>query len=615
MNNDRLTQIAKRLRYEILVATTKAGSGHPTSCLSSVELMTALFFNGTFRANLDEPNFPNNDRLIFSKGHAAPLLYALYLIAGKITQEDFYQLRQLNSNLEGHPTMNFPYTEVPTGSLGQGLSVGVGMAINAKYLDKLPYKTYVLLGDSELAEGSNYEAMQLASFYQLNNLIAIVDVNRLGQRGQTMIGHDMTQYQERWQSFGWNTQVVGNGHDFNQLNQALGNITNSNNEPTVILARTYKGAGIDFLQDQPGWHGKVLNQEQLKTAINLLGLIDKEITQTPALPLDIFTTESIDQPQSIIPRDQYEVEQLISPRQAYGDGLIDLASKPDIVVLDAEVSNSTYSESFASQVPNRFFEMFIAEQNMVSTALGLARRGKKPFISTFGAFYSRSADQLRMVQYTDLPLVCVGTHAGISIGADGSSQMALEDISLFRNLQNSTVLYHADAQSARWMVNHSYNLSGITYLRLTRNNLPVIYDSNEEFLPGQSKVVRQSANDQVTVFAVGITLHEAISAYNFLQTQGINIRIVDLYSIKPLDIDVIKWAATQTQHVIVVEDHFPQGGVGEAVAITLANNSISTQFRHLSVNVRPHSGTTQELLQLAQIDSSSIIKSVLEFVS
>jgi len=614
MNNDRLTQIAKRLRYEILVATTKAGSGHPTSCLSSVELMTALFFNGTFRANLDEPNFPNNDRLIFSKGHAAPLLYALYLIAGKITQEDFYQLRQLNSNLEGHPTMNFPYTEVPTGSLGQGLSVGVGMAINAKYLDKLPYKTYVLLGDSELAEGSNYEAMQLASFYQLNNLIAIVDVNRLGQRGQTMIGHDMTQYQERWQSFGWNTQVVGNGHDFNQLNQAFNNLSNSANEPTVILARTYKGAGIDFLQDQPGWHGKVLNQEQLEKAINLLGLIDKTITQTPVLPSSINTPEIIEQSKLIIPKDQYQLDQSISPRQAYGDGLLDLSSKSDLIVLDAEVSNSTYSESFGVSFPNRFFEMFIAEQNMVSIAMGLARRGKKPFISTFGAFYSRAADQLRMAQYTSLPLVCVGTHAGISIGADGSSQMALEDISLFRSLRNSTVLYPADAQSARWMVNHSYNLSHITYLRLTRNNLPVIYNSDEEFFPGQSKVIRQSTNDQVTVFATGITLHEAIGAYNILKNQGIEIRVVDLYSIKPLDIEVIKWAATQTRHLIVVEDHYAQGGIGEAVSASLASNSISTKFKHLSVDIMPHSGTTQELLNLAQIDSLSIVKAVQEFV-
>jgi transketolase len=605
MNN--LEDIAKLIRYYSLIMSTEAGSGHPTSSLSAADLMTGLLFGGTFRYDLDTPQNPNNDRLIFSKGHASPLFYSLWAATGKVSEQELMTFRKFNSNLEGHPTREFRYTEAATGSLGQGLSIGVGMALNGKYIDKLPYRTYVLLGDSEMAEGSQWEAMELAAYYKLDNLIGIVDVNRLGQRGETMYGHNLSVYKDRIAAFGWETIVI-DGHYMPQILTAYRQALSAKDRPVMIIAKTIKGKGISFIEDKNGWHGKALKKDDLARALEELGPVDKTVTGTIDKPEDLRPIEMF--PSKAQPA-SYSAEKKVATRHAYGAALERILPEfPSMVVLDAEVSNSTYSDIFKAKYPERFFEMFIAEQNMVGTALGLALRDKTPFISTFAAFLSRAFDQIRMSQYSNANIKFCGSHAGVSIGEDGSSQMGLEDIALFRTLLNSVVLYPSDAVSTEKLVFEMARHKGISYLRTTRKETPIIYRDDEVFRIGGSKLLKSNKADLAVIVAAGITVHEALKAYDELKKQSILVRVIDLYSIKPIDETALISAALDTGAVITVEDHFSAGGLGEAVMSTLAGTHIP--IYSLAVRRMPRSGKPAELLDYEEISAMAIVKQTKE---
>ncbi len=637
MKLEELEQLSKLMRYWVLKMTTESGSGHPTSCLSSVELMIGLMFGGFFRFKIQDSRFENNDRLIFSKGHAAPLLYALWAGAkdSSITEQDLMSLRKFDSPLEGHPTRRFAYTEVATGSLGQGLSVGVGMALNAK-LNKLPYRTFVLLGDSEMAEGSNWEAIQLAKHYKLDNLMGIIDVNRLGQRGQTMYGHDVVAYKRRLKGFGWQTYTV-DGHDLEQILSVYKQAMKIKGRPVMVIAKTVKGKGVSFLEDKNGWHGKALSKTELDQAMKELGEVNTEIRGILMKPEEV--EQSKKQKKAVVEVDD-DYGQPLATRKAYGHALVKLApAYPQMVVLDAEVSNSTYSQEFKQAYPQRFLEMFIAEQNMVGTAVGLALRGKIPMVSTFAAFFTRAVDQIRVAQYSEVNVNFVGSHGGVSIGEDGPTQMGLEDLSIFRSILGSTVLYAADHVSEEQLVKAMIEQPGICYMRTTRMDTPSLYQPDEEFKIGGSMVVKQSKEDQVTVMGAGVTLYEALKAYEELLKEGIKVRVIDLYSIKPLDVETLKKAAEETKAMITVEDHFAEGGMGEAVASGLRHpggtpmlqrrtDRISSQgdsiaslqndgrypIYSLAVRKMPRSGKPEELLAYEEIDSGAIVKKVKEII-
>ncbi len=623
----KLEKIAQLARYYILISTTSAGSGHPTSSLSATELMVTLMFGGILRFDLENPKNPNNDRLIFSKGHAAPLFYSLYAAAGKVTEEEMKTLRKFGSSLEGHPTPEFKYTEAATGSLGQGLSIGVGMALNAKYIDKLPYRTYVLLGDSEMAEGSQWEAIQIAAYYKLDNLIGILDVNRLGQRGETMYGHKLEEYQKRISSFGWETIIVENGHSTENILKAYKKAQKIKGNPTMIIAKTLKGKGISFLEDKDGWHGKALSAEDLIKALKELGSIDKLLRgyihkpQKAHIKNEKFLPtgrQGKNKNNNLISKIEYEKNNLIATRKAYGDALVRIFPKfPEMVVLDGEVSNSTYAEIFKKQYPERFFEMYIAEQNMVGSALGLSMREKIPFVSTFAAFFSRAFDQIRMSQYSNSNIKFVGSHAGVSIGEDGASQMGLEDIAMFRTLRDSVVLYPSDAISTEKLVEEAARHQGNVYIRTTRKETPIIYDYKDEFKIGGSKVFHfnniyyHSDNRygvKIAILAAGITLHEALSAQKELLKEKIKTIVVDCYSIKPIDKKTLKKFAKAVKAFIVVEDHYPEGGIAEAVRSTLFDTKIP--IHSLTVRKIPRSGKSEELLDYEGISKNAIIKKV-----
>ena len=610
MSNNTIEQLAKQIRYWILISTTKAGSGHPSSSLSAVELMAVLYFGGFLKYDLANPDYHNNDRVIFSKGHAAPLLYALYAAAGKVSGDELKTLRQFNSRLEGHPTSAFPYTEAATGSLGQGLSVGIGMSLNAK-IDKLPYRTYVLLGDSEMAEGSIWEAIQLAAHYKLDNLVGIIDVNGLGQRGQTMYGRNAGAFAKRIGSFGWQTIVI-DGHSVDQIIKAYQRASLVKNKPVMIIAKTVKGKGISFIENKNGWHGKTLSDKQLSQALNELGPVNLRQLGKLSKPKKIRPVYTKIKIKKVV--DNYR--EPLATRKAYGQALVKLYPRfPNLVVLDAEVSNSTYAQTFKNAYPEKFFEMFIAEQNMVGVAVGLAARGKIPFISTFAAFFTRAFDQIRMAQYSGRGAYInfVGSHAGTSIGEDGSSQMGLEDIAMFRSVLDSVVFYPCDHVSDEKLVELSMRHNGICYLRTTRSELPNIYKSSEKFELGGSKILKRSTKDRVTVVAAGITLHEALAAYDELQKENIAIRVIDLYSIKPIDIKTLKKAAKETKAIIVVEDHFEQGGIGEAVRTALQD--VEAVIHSLAVRKMPKSGRPQQLLAYENIDRKAIIRKVKQSLS
>ncbi|MDX9715058.1 MAG: transketolase [Dissulfurispiraceae bacterium] len=604
-DKQKIEDIARLLRHFIIASTTEAGSGHPTSSLSAVELMAVLFFNGYFRFDSQNPDMPNNDRLIFSKGHASPLFYSLWLAAGQLTETELMTMRRFGSRLEGHPTPAFAFTEAATGSLGQGLSIGVGMALNAKYIDNLPYRTFVLLGDSEMAEGSQWEALQLASYYRLGNLIGILDVNRLGQRGQTMLGHNTAVYEKRIASFGWETIVI-DGHSIDEIKEAYSHIGDAPDTPLMIIARTLKGKGVSIFENRGEWHGKPLKKDDADTAIKEIGIVDKSLRLDISVPSYIKPAAEMRIPFDNI---NYNPDQKVATRYAYGKALSRIASSyPEMIVLDAEVGNSTYAELFKEKYPNRFFEMFVAEQNMVGTALGLSKRGKIPFVSSFAAFLTRTFDQIRMARYSDANIKFCGSHAGVSIGEDGASQMGLEDIAMFRTLLDSVVLYPSDAVSAERLVETAAKHSGIVYLRTTRKDTPVIYTADDEFSIGGSMVVRQSDKDAASVVGAGITLHEALAAYDVLKSEGIKIRVIDLYSIKPVDVETLTKAAEDTGLIITVEDHYAEGGLGEAVRSALSGSR--TEIHSLAVTKMPKSGSPEELLEYEGISASAIINKV-----
>jgi transketolase len=602
-----LEKIARLIRYYILLSTTEAGSGHPTSGLSATELMTGLLFGGIFRFDLDKPNHPNNDRLIFSKGHATPLFYALWAAAGRLGEQDLKTYRKFGSVLEGHPTVAFQYTEAATGSLGQGLSIGVGEALNAKYVDRLPYRTYVLLGDSEMAEGSQWEAVQIAAHYKLDNLIGIIDVNRLGQRGETMYGCDLGAYEKRVSAFGWDTIVI-DGHNLKEVLGAYDKAMQIRDKPIMIIAGTIKGKGISFLEDKNGWHGKALNRGEFQTALGELGAVDMSVIGEISRPEDQRAEKKAPVEAEMI---VYDKDKPFATREAYGRALKRLFPQfPDMVVLDGEVSNSTYSEIFREAYPERFFEMYIAEQNMAGAALGFARRGKVPFVSTFAAFFARAFDQIRMSQYSRANIKFCGSHAGVSIGEDGPSQMGLEDIAMFRTIKDCAVLYPSDAVTTEKLVEAAARHKGMVYIRTTRMKTPILYDNDEQFAIGGSKVVRRSDADTITIVAAGVTLHEAIKAYEELMKENIAVRIIDLYSIKPLDEATLREAARATRAIITVEDNAPEGGIGEAVSSALRGTAVHS----LAVRRMPKSGKPEELLLFEEISKEAILKKVRELL-
>jgi len=599
-------ELGQQLRVDSVRSSTSAGSGHPTSSMSAADLL-AVLVSRHLRYDWDNPGNPGNDHLIFSKGHASPLLYSVFKAAGVVSDEELMTgYRRFGSRLEGHPTPVLPWVDVATGSLGQGLPDGVGVALAGKYLDELPYRVWVLCGDSEMAEGSMWEAIDKASYYKLANLIAIIDVNRLGQRGPTELGWDTEAYRRRVTAFGARAVVI-DGHDVGAIDQALTQAGDlSGEQPTVILARTIKGRGFSEVEDREGWHGKPLPPEMAERAVTELGGERHLLVRGP-VPGEATPRRAVNGDAEVkLPA--YDRGQKVATRKAYGDALAALGARPDIVAMDGEVSNSTYASEFAKAYPERYFEMFIAEQQMVAAAAGVGVRGYRPFASTFAAFLSRAYDFIRMAAISQASICLSGSHAGVEIGADGPSQMALEDLAMLRAVHGSTVLYPSDATSAATLVAAMADLDGISYLRTTRGAYPVLYDAGESFPVGGSKVLRSSGEDQVTLVGAGVTLHECLAAADQLARDGISARVIDLYSVKPADTATLTGAAAATGgRLVIAEDHHPEGGLGSAVldALTDAGRT-ELDIAHLAVREMPGSGTTGELLAAAGIDAAHI---------
>jgi transketolase len=598
-------KLAQLLRYYSITSTTAAGSGHPTSCLSAADLMAVLMYEGYFRYDTENKENIWNDRLIFSKGHAAPLFYALWAVGGAYPVEKLQTLRLLESELEGHPTMRFPYTEVPTGSLGQGLSVGLGMALHAKNFAKSDARVFVLLGDSEMAEGSGWEAMQLAAYHKATNLIGIIDANRLGQRGETMYGHNLASYEQKAEAFGWFPLVI-DGHNLDQIRGAYKVATASHEKPVLIIAKTFKGHGCISLSDKEGKHGTAVKKEDLTAILAELGEVDINLRGHITPPSKI---ESLKKFVNDYESATYSMDQLVATREAYGHTIGLLAqSDPNIVVLDAETSNSTFADAVKKATPDQFLEMYIAEQNMVGVGVGLARRGMSVFVSSFAAFLSRAFDQIRMAGLGLSTLKIVGSHAGVSIGEDGASQMALEDIAMMRAVWGSTVLYPSDAASTAKLIENMTYQQTLCYLRTTRAKTPTIYGPDETFTIGGCKIhgEKKGAKDAV-IIAAGITLHEALKAQKKLLEQGKKITVVDLYSVKPLDTKTLDEVCKGAKKVVTVEDHYPEGGIGEAVRSAV---KIDGEFVSLAVRKMPQSGKPDELLTYVEIDTKAIVQAV-----
>lgn len=602
--------LAAQLRADSIRSTTAAGSGHPTSGMSAADLMAVLLAD-YLHYDFDAPHDLRNDRLIFSKGHAAPLLYAMYKAAGAITDAELLSLRKFGSRFQGHPTPALPWVDVATGSLGQGLPTGVGMAYSGKHLDKLPFKVWVLLGDSEMAEGSIYEALQLGGYYGLDNLIAIIDMNRLGQRGATMLEWNGGAYAERARAFGWHAIEV-DGHDVNAINAAYAEAASgASGKPVCIVAKTEKGGGVSFLANHDGWHGKALPAADAEKALAELGnpagnLIFKPKAPRPGTPA-VLGAEATFQPP------QYEVGAKAATREAYGDALKALgAAKPNVIALDGEVSNSTYADKFKKAFPERFIETYIAEQQLVSAAVGIQALQKIPFVSSFAAFFTRAYDQIRMAAISQANIRIVGSHAGVSIGEDGPSQMALEDLAMMRAIHGSTVLYPSCATTTVHLTAQLATRTGVSYMRTTREKTPVIYGPDEKFPIGGSKVLRQSDADVAVIIAAGITLHESLKAYDLLSKEGIAVRIIDLYSVKPVDAETLKKAAAECRgQLVVVEDHWPEGGLADAVLEAFDGSSgAHPSITRLAVRSMPGSGKPDELVDAAGISARSIVAAI-----
>jgi transketolase len=605
---------ATRLRIHSIRATTAAGSGHPTSCCSAADLVAALFFD-VMRFRPDQPTAPDNDRLILSKGHAAPLLYAAWAEAGVLEPEALLTLRRLESDLEGHPTPRLPFVEAATGSLGQGLSVGAGMAL-ARKLDGTSATIFVVLGDGECAEGNVWEAAAIAGHYRLDNLVAVVDVNRLGQSQPTMLEHDLRAYGGRFKAFGWRTVLI-DGHDMAQVVRALRKARQPSGVPVAVIARTIKGKGIPGIEDLDGWHGKALDEDAAGKAVAALEARMHGAKLPKIRPPQERSPRAAT---SVVSHDGFSVSShakgtMIATRQSYGDALAKLGLiDPAVVALDGDVKNSTYAERFKEACPERFVEAFIAEQNMVAAGVGLAASGKIPFVSTFACFLTRAFDQIRMAAISRANLKLCGSHSGVSIGEDGPSQMGLEDLAMFRAIPGSVILYPSDAVSTERCVELAARTRGIVYIRTTRPKTPVLYGPDEAFTVGGLKVVRQSENDRVTVVTAGVTLHEALKAWEELGGQGISIRVIDLYSVKPLDRDGLLTAARATGgRLITVEDHYAQGGLGEAVLEAVVGEAIRVE--KLAVTELPRSGPADALLDRYGINARHIADRVRNVVA
>src|SRR5438270_2143474 len=600
-------ELARQLRIDSIRCSTAAGSGHPTSSLSAADLI-AVLLAGHLRYDFGQPDNPANDHLIFSKGHASPLVYAMFKAAGAITDDELMTFRRLGSRLEGHPTPILPWVDVATGSLGQGLPIGVGVALAGKRVLGAPFHVWVLVGDSETAEGSIWEAFDHAGHEGLANLTAIIDVNRLGQRGPTELEWDMGAYAARVRAFGIDPIVI-DGHDLAEIDDAYARARGAA-RPTAILARTVKGKGVSFLENKEGWHGKALDPEQAKQAIAELGGETRSRTVSVAKP-ERWERPSMQRSGSLALKTYTEP---IATRKAYGEALAALgAARKDVVVLDAEVSNSTHAEDFKKTAPERFFEMYIAEQQMVAAAVGMQVVDLVPFASTFAAFFTRAYDFIRMAAISRAQLRLVGSHAGVSIGEDGPSQMGLEDLAMMRAVFGSTVLYPSDGNQTAKLVAQMADRTGISYIRTTREKTPVIYGPKDEFPIGGSKVVRGGSDkDRVAIAAAGITLHEAIKAHEVLEQQGIAVRVIDLYSLKPIDADALAHAAEATGgRLVVVEDHWVEGGIGDAVLAALAAKGVrEVRYRHLAVHKMPGSGKPAELLDAAGISTVHIVRAV-----
>ena len=609
-------ELAQQLRVDSIRSTTAAGSGHPSSSMSAADLLAVLLYEH-FRYDFQNPKNPHNDHLIFSKGHAAPLLYAAYKATGAISDQEMMTLRKFGSRIEGHPVPVLPYVDVATGSLGQGLPIGVGIGIAGKYLDKLDYRVWVVLGDSEMSEGSIYEALELGGHYKLDNLIGILDMNRLGQRGETMLGWNADAYAARARSFGWHAIEI-DGHNLDQIEAAYQEAERQTDAPTLIIARTVKGKGFSEIENQPNWHGKALPPDAAQRAIAGLGG-ERHIAVNVRKPQGDAQPRPAAQPLQL-PR--YEKGSSVATRTAYGDGLKALgAARADVVAVDGEVSNSTYAETFAKAFPDRYFEQYIAEEQMVATAVGLSVRGYQPFASTFAAFFTRAYDFIRMAAISRANIKLCGSHAGVSIGEDGPSQMALEDLAMMRAVYGSIVLYPSDPNQTAHLLSEMLDYHGISFLRTTREKTPVLYGPDDSFPVGGSKVLRQSSNDRVTVVAAGITLHETLAAYDQLQKDGIAIRVIDAYSVKPIDSKTLHEAAQATNgQIVVVEDHWEEGGLGDAVLEAFSGteerpvSGALPKVTKLAVHEMPGSGTPAELLDAAGISARHIVATVKKLV-
>jgi transketolase len=608
-----LRNIATQLRIDSVRATTAAGSGHPTTCCSAADIVATLF-GAEMRFDPRRPQYSRNDRFILSKGHGAPVLYAAWAAVGFLDRKDLLTLRELTSDIEGHPTPRLPFVDVATGSLGQGLCAGVGIALNARRIGSA-YRTYALLGDGESAEGSVWEAADAGAYNKLDNLCGIIDVNRLGQSRATMWQHDMDALAARWKAFGWHAIVV-DGHDVGALLDAFAEARGTKGRPTMVLARTLKGKGISFIEDKDGWHGKPLKKGE--EADRALAELEAQYVEVPpdavaslvaAIPKPEAVSE-VTPPRPQVPPPDYKLGDLVATREAYGTALARLGKLDErIVALDADVKNSTFSDRFEKQFPDRFYQCFIAEQVMVGAAMGLASRGAIAFPSTFACFLSRAYDFIRMAAISNVPVKLAGSHAGVSIGEDGPSQMALEDLAMMRAEPNFAVLYPCDAVSAERLVELAAYHPGPAYIRTSRPKTPVIYEPGETFRVGGSKVLRQSASDAVTVVAAGVTVYEALNAYDLLRAEGTFIRVIDAYSVQPIDAETLVAAGRQTGgRIITVEDHYAAGGLGDAVAEAVAPAGLTV--RRLAVTEIPRSGKPEELLERYGISASRIVEAV-----
>jgi transketolase len=608
-----LRDLGQQLRVDGIRASTRAGSGHPSSSMSASDLLAVLIARH-LHYDWKNPTLDNNDHLIFSKGHASPLIYAVFKACGAIDDAELMTYRVHGSRLQGHPTPILPWVDVATGSLGQGLPIAVGVALAGRAVDKLPFHVWTVCGDSEIAEGSIWEGLDKAGHYGLNNFTAIVDVNRLGQRGPTEFEWDMATYQRRVEAFGCRALVI-DGHDVAEIDMALSSARAEAERPTVVLARTIKGKGFREIENEDNWHGKALPKDMAERAIAELGGVRHILVDTlePA-PGESAVRRGGGGVSITLPT--YARDAKVATRKAYGDALTALGARPDVVALDGEVSNSTHAEEFKKVYPERFFEMFIAEQQLVAAAVGMSVRHLVPFASTFAAFFSRAYDFVRMAGVSGADIRLAGSHAGCEIGADGPSQMALEDLASLRAVHSSTVLYPSDPVSTAKLVVEMADTEGIVYLRTTRGAYPTLYDNDEVFLVGGSKVVRRSDADIVTLIGAGVTLHHCLDAAERLAIDGVACRVVDLYSVKPVDTDTLREASRATGgRFVIVEDHYPEGGIAAAVLEALAGDEHPPRVVHLAVRELPGSGTPAELMAAAGIDADAIVRAVRSFPS